>query len=119
MPGLPWKMTFSPFQIYAWKTQLGYGWRRTGISEVITEDTGDHIISEAEIEGSIRGANITEEDMGTTGLTGKTTAKRIALVGGGHAPVHPREGLLPQGLEVILEILISHHLIGRGGLPLG
>lgn len=91
---------------------------RTGISEVITEDTGDHIISEAEIEGSIRGANITEEDMGTTDLTGKTTAKRIALVGGGHAPVHPREGLLPQGLEVILEILISHHLIGRGGLPL-
>lgn len=91
---------------------------RTGISEVITEDTGDRIISEAGIEASIRGANITEEDMGTTGLTGKTTAKLTALAGGGRAPAPPREGLLPRGLEVTPEILTSRHLIAPGGLPL-
>lgn len=91
---------------------------RTVISEVITEDTGDRIISVAEIEGFIHGASTTEEDMAITGLTGKITAKHIALVEGGHAPVHPRGGLLHQGPEVILEIPISHHLIGQGGLPL-
>lgn len=91
---------------------------RAGISEVIIEATGDHIIFEAEIEGFIPGASIIEEDMGITGQTGKTTAKRIALVEGGHALVPPREGLLHPGLEVVLGILISHLLIGRGGLPL-
>lgn len=91
---------------------------RTGISEVIIEDTGDRIIFVAEIEGFIHGASITEEDMGITDQTGKIIAKRIALVEGGHALVRPREGLLHQGLEVILEILISHLLIGQGGLPL-
>lgn len=91
---------------------------RTVISEVITEDTGDRIIFVAETEGFIHGASITEEDMAITGLTGKITAKRIALVEGGHALVHPRGGLLHQGPEVILEIPISHLLIGQGGLPL-
>lgn len=91
---------------------------RIGISEVITEDTGDRITSVAEIEGSIRGASITEEDMGITGQTGKTIARHIALAEGGPALVHPREGLLHQDPEVILEILISHLLIGQGGLPL-
>lgn len=91
---------------------------RTGISEVIIEDTGDRITSVAEIEGFIHGASITEEDMEITGQTGKIIARRIALVEEGHAPGHPREGLLHQGLEVILEILISHLLIGQGGLPL-
>lgn len=90
---------------------------KTGISEGITEATGDHIIFEAEIEGFIPGASTTEEDMAITGQTGKTTAKRTARVEGGRALVPPREGLLRPGLEVILGIPISHLLIGRGGLP--
>ncbi|GAB0199483.1 thyroid hormone receptor-associated protein 3 [Grus japonensis] len=48
--------------------------------------TGDRIIFAAEIEGSIHGASITEEDMGITGQTGKIIAKRIALVEGGLSP---------------------------------
>lgn len=52
--------------------------------------------------------------MEITDLTGKTTAKLIALVGAVHAQGHPREGLHHQDLEAILEILTSLHLIGQG-----
>lgn len=88
------------------------------ISEAITEDTGDRIISVAETEGFIPGANTTEEDMGITGPTGKTTARPTALAGGGRAPARPRGGLLPHGPEAIPGILINHLLTAQGGLPL-
>lgn len=91
---------------------------RTVISGAITEDTGDRIISVGETEGFTPGASTTEEDMGITDPTGKTTGRPTAPAGGGHAPAHPREGLLPHGPEAIPGILINHLPTARGGLPL-
>lgn len=71
-----------------------------------------------ETEGFIPGASTTEEDMGITDPTGKTTARPTALAGGGRAPARPREGLLPHGPEVIPGILINHPPTAQGGLPL-
>lgn len=91
---------------------------RAGISEVITEGTGDHIISVGGTEDFIHGANITEEAMEITGQIGKIIAKPTALVGGVPALDHQREGLHHQDQEAILETLISHLLIGQEGLHL-
>lgn len=54
--------------------------------------------------------------MEITGPTGKTTAKHTALEGGVHVLGHQRGGLHLQDLEVTLEILTNHHLIGQEGL---
>lgn len=91
---------------------------RTVISEAITEDTGDRIISVAGTEGFTPGASTTEEDMGITDPTGKTTARPTALAGGGRAPARPRGDLLPQGPEAIPGILINHLPTAQGGRPL-
>lgn len=92
-----------------------HGCTRIGISEGITEGIGGPITSVEETEDSTRGASIIEAAMEITGPTGKITAKLIALVGAVHDHGHPREGLHHRGLEAILEILTSLHLIGQGG----
>lgn len=91
---------------------------RAGISEVTIEGTEDHIISVGGTEDFIHGASITEEAMEITDQIGKIIAKPTALVEGVPALDHQREGLHHQDQEAILEILISHLLIGQGGLHL-